>query len=92
MVTRGQMAAFLWRLCGEIPPKAPSGFDDVRPHAFYAEAVAWLKETDITTGLTPKIYGPDDTVTRGQMAMFLQRLATTPAAWTRVAPPTVVKG
>ena len=90
MVSRAQMAAFLWRLCGRVPPSEPAGFDDVLPNRYYAKPVDWLKELGITTGLTPKLFGPDETVTRGQMAAFLERLATTPAAWIKVDPPSVV--
>ena len=89
-VTRGQMATFLWRLCGSIAPAAPAPFDDIPPGRYFTEAVAWLFETGITTGLTPKQFAPDAFVTRGEMATFLHRLATTSEAWTVVTPPSVV--
>ncbi|MFQ5557475.1 MAG: S-layer homology domain-containing protein, partial [Acidimicrobiales bacterium] len=89
-VTRGQMATFLWRLCGRIEPSAPSPFEDLVPGAFYETPVSWLDETGITTGVTPTRFAPDDAITRGEMAVFLMRLATTPEAWTRIEPPSVV--
>jgi N-acetylmuramoyl-L-alanine amidase-like protein/S-layer family protein len=89
-VTRGQMATFLWRVCGRIAAAEPSTFDDVAPGAFFAEAVAWLAETGITTGVSPTRFAPEDDVTRGEMATFLHRLARTPEAWTVVAPPSSV--
>ena len=89
LVSRGQMATFLWRLCGEqAAPRAP--FVDVPRSAFYARAVDWLYAMGITTGKGPQHFVPDDPVTRGQMATFLHRLATTPAAWTVTPPPSVV--
>ena len=90
-VTRGQMATFLWRVCGRISPDAPSPFDDVPRGTYFAEAVAWLAETGITTGTSPTTFSPDDFVTRGEMAAFLHRLATTPEAWTATVPPSVVQ-
>ena len=72
-VTRGQMAAFLWRFAGS-PATSTHGFGDVPTGAFYDSAVGWLAATAITTGVGPGRYGPDDFVTRGQMAAFLYRL------------------
>jgi hypothetical protein len=89
-VTRGQMATFLWRLCGSIAPNQPSSFEDVPVGRYFSDAVAWLAETKITTGITATLFAPDAFVTRGEMATFLHRLAATPEAWSVVAPPSVV--
>ena len=75
-VTRGQMAAFLFRLAGEPGGSPAHGFSDVPASAFYAEAVKWLKAEGITTGTSPTTFSPGDAVTRGQMAAFLYRYAT----------------
>ena len=90
-VTRGQMATFLWRICGEISAATKSSFDDIAPGAFFADAVAWLAETGITTGVSPTEFAPENAITRGEMATFLHRLATTPAAWTVITPPSSVE-
>lgn len=74
LVTRGQMATFLWRYRLSPEPLSPSGFSDVAAGAYYEDAVAWLLETGITTGVGGNRYAPDDTVTRAQMAAFLWRL------------------
>ncbi len=89
-VTRAQMATFLWRLCGRIEPSSPSPFADVPADSFYTKAVAWLAEIGVTTGITPDTFSPDGPVTRGELATFLHRLATTAAAWTITAAPTAV--
>jgi len=80
-VTRGQMAAFMYRLTGSptvtLPSKSP--FTDVATtNGFYKEIV-WLQQQKITTGTNPAgtIFSPNGPVTRSQMAAFLQRLATT---------------
>ena len=78
VVTRAQMATFLWRMEGEL--SAPqSGFSDVRRDRYYAAAVDWLFDRGITVGTTPSTFSPDDVVTRAQMATFLWRLAGSPA-------------
>lgn len=76
VVTRAQMAAFLWRLAGEPGGNPAHGFSDVPDGSYYAEAVRWLKAQGITTGTSPTTYAPDDVVTRAQMAAFLFRMAT----------------
>lgn len=78
-VTRGQMAAFLWRFGGRVPAVAGTPFVDVDPAAYYAEAVAWLVAEKITTGTSGSTYSPNALVTRGQMAAFLWRMAGRPS-------------
>jgi len=79
LVTRAQMATFLWRLEGSPSGAPSSGFVDVATGKFYSEAVDWLLHRGITTGLQGGRFGPDDPVTRAQMATFLWRLAGSPA-------------
>ncbi len=77
-VTRGQMAAFLWRLENRPGGSPRAGFSDVPSGKYYTQAVDWLLHRGITTGLGAGRYGPDEVVTRGQMATFLWRLAGSP--------------
>ncbi len=43
----------------------------------YAEtAICWLYNNAITSGTTPTTYSPNNNVTRAQMAIFLQKIAT----------------
>jgi len=78
-VTRGQMATFLWRLEGSPGGAPAAGFADVAGGRFYSKAVDWLLQRGITTGLTSDRFGPEQSVTRAQMATFLWRLAGSPA-------------
>jgi len=78
VVTRGQMATFLWRLEGEPGGSPAAGFSDVQGGAFYADAVDWLLYRGITTGVGGNRFAPNDPVSRGQMATFLWRLAGSP--------------
>jgi predicted acyl esterase len=80
-VTRGQMALFMHRLSGLRTGSASSGFTDVPDSPGLRAAVDWMKANAITTGLSPTSYGPNGLVTRGQMAAFLLRLASTGDAW-----------
>ena len=57
-VTRAEGATFLWRLFGRSSPSQPAGFDDVAEGTFYANAVAWMFENNITTGTSPTTFSP----------------------------------
>lgn len=88
IVSRAQMATFLHRVTGQRAPAQALGFVDVPTNAFYTSAVRWAHQHNITTGVAPNRFAPAEPVTRGQMAAFLHRTATTPTAWTRPLPPT----
>jgi hypothetical protein len=78
VVTRAQMAGFLWRMAGRPFTPAPCGFTDAASIPAYArEAACWLKAEGITTN---NPYRPADVVTRAQMAGFLWRFAGEPEA------------
>ena len=51
-------------------------FKDVKPGAYYADAVAWAVENNVTTGTSTTTFSPSDTCTRGQVVTFLYRNAT----------------
>ncbi|MEM9465634.1 MAG: PQQ-dependent sugar dehydrogenase [Actinomycetota bacterium] len=73
-LTRGELAAFLFRLVGE-PAGAPENpFDDVDRERFFALPIDWLYAREITTGTSPTEFSPDDLVTRAQAVTFLYRL------------------
>ncbi len=78
-VTRGQMAAFLWRFVGEPPSSTPVPFSDVASTPYFFDALRWMVENDLTTvsGSRPS-YRPQDTTTRAQVVTFLYRLAGQP--------------
>tara|TARA_B100001964_G_scaffold244172_1_gene324582 strand:+ start:586 stop:2490 length:1905 start_codon:yes stop_codon:yes gene_type:complete len=74
MVTRAEMAAFLWRLEGSPEGSTPAGFHDVSPGAFYDDAANWLLASGVTNGCTTVNYCPQDPVTRAEMFTFLRRV------------------
>lgn len=77
--TRGEVATFIHRSAGQ-PAGGSSGFTDVAPGAFYADAVGWMVGQRITKGTTPSTFAPDRLVTRGELATFLHRAEGSPAA------------
>lgn len=62
--------------CAAAP--TTSGFTDAS--GVFAEEIACLAATGITTGVTPTMYAPAQAVTRGQMASFVTRLMDTAIA------------
>ncbi len=72
--TRGMIVTILYRMDGS-PAAGSSAFADVAPGAYYASAVAWASANGIVTGYEDGSFGPEDPITREQMAAFLFRYA-----------------
>lgn len=72
--TRGMIVTILYRLEGE-PDAAASNFTDVAANMYYADAVAWAQANNIVNGITTTTFGPDNAITREQMAAILYRYA-----------------
>jgi hypothetical protein len=79
-VTRGQMAAFLDRALG-LPPTTKDYFRDDETSKFEA-SINRLAAAGITKGCTATKFCPLNTVTRGQMAAFLDRALALPPTTT----------
>ena len=76
-VTRGQMAAFLNRALN-LPPTDINFFTDDDDNIFEND-INELAAAGITTGCSSTAFCPDRSVTRGQMAAFLNRALNLPA-------------
>ncbi|WMY78028.1 calcineurin-like phosphoesterase C-terminal domain-containing protein [Citricoccus sp. I39-566] len=75
-VTRGQTAAFLHRFVKpefEAPEDSP--FDDVTDANSFYEPITWAAAEEITLGYADGTFQPYQSVTRGEFATFLYRLA-----------------
>jgi len=73
--TRDQMATFLWKVCGTpVPVGSMNPFADVSENAYYAKAVQWAYEQEITGGTSATTFGSNDPCTRAQMVTFLYRI------------------
>ncbi len=58
-------------------------FDDVQnENEFYYEPVYWAYDNGITTGITTKLFKPNDPCSRGQIITFIWRAEGKPAATT----------
>lgn len=73
--TRGMIVTILYRLEESPAVTGTSSFADVAAGQYYADAVAWAAANDIVTGYDVYTFGPDDTITREQMAAILYRYA-----------------
>ena len=74
-VTRGMAVTVLYRLEGSPAVADPSGFPDVGADQWYGDAAAWAKNTGLASGYDTGNFGPNDAVTREQLAVFLWRYA-----------------
>ena len=74
-VTRGMMATILWRMEGSPAPKGKNSFTDVEAGKWYADAITWTAENGIFAGYGKDKFGPDDPITREQLAAIFYRYA-----------------
>ncbi|MCQ2406459.1 MAG: leucine-rich repeat protein [Oscillospiraceae bacterium] len=73
--TRGMIVTVLYRLAGEPSFSADCPFNDVAEGSYYEKAIAWAAESGIVTGYGDDAFGPDDSITREQMAAIFHRYA-----------------
>lgn len=73
--SRGMIVTILYAL--EENPTVSGGmaFVDVNEEAWYADAAAWAYEIGIVSGYGDGFFGPDDEITREQMALILMNYA-----------------
>ena len=72
--TRAQGVTFLWRANGSMAASAAASFTDGASDAYYAPAVAWAAEQNVTGGVGNGLFSPDTTCTRAQNVSMLYRL------------------
>ena len=78
VTTRGMIVTILWRLEGSPIVGASLNYDDVKAEDWYGEAVRWADSVGVVTGYGNGKFGPNDTITREQMAAMLWRYAGSP--------------
>ena len=79
------------RATWEKKPAPSIPFTDIAPGAYYEKAVAWAVENEITNGTTATTFSPNNACNRGQIVVFLWRMAGKPIAQNRNNPFTDVK-
>ena len=73
--SRAMFVTILWRLEGSPMVEIAEGFDDVLDGAWYSNAIRWASANGIAGGYGDSIFGPNDIITREQMATMLWRYA-----------------
>lgn len=76
IVSRAQVATFLWRAAGKPAATKADSFTDVSADAYYSDAVLWAAEKGITSGTSATTFSPIDGCSRAQIVTFLYRYMT----------------
>ena len=80
-VTRAQVAQILYNMDKtkvDIPLAGESSFTDVRVSSWYSKAINYVYREGYMSGYGNNKFGPDDNVTREQLAQVLYRFAGSP--------------
>lgn len=73
--TRGMVVTILYNLEGTPVLSTGGLFQDVAVDSYYEKPIAWASLHSIVTGYSPHEFGPDDAITREQMATILYHYA-----------------
>lgn len=74
-LSRGQLATILWRSAGEPEADAPD-FADVDYTQYYGGAIEWARSEGVIGGFDAQTFGPDQPISREQLATILYRYQT----------------
>lgn len=78
-MTRGMLAVVLHNLESNPDSTYDTAFKDVKVGEWYTKAICWAVEEGIVLGYNKEKFGPNDQITREQLAVMLYRYAGTPA-------------
>lgn len=73
--SRGMIVTILYALEEKPAVSGGTAFADVDENAWYADAAAWAAKIGIVSGYGDGCFGPDDEITREQMALILMNYA-----------------
>ena len=79
-ISRGQMAVFIETSLGNPPSACAGRFGDVSLNSPFCGFIEKLADDGITGGCSATNFCPDDPVTRGQMAVFIEAALENPAS------------
>ena len=75
-LTRGMLVTILHRMEGKPEPRTQNKFKDVYKALYYYDAVVWAAEKGIVHGYgNGSTFGPDDAITREDLAVILRNYA-----------------
>ena len=72
---RAMFVAVAWRLEHMPVPENEASFTDVEKGTWYTDAAAWAYENGIASGFGDGTFGPNESITREQLAVFLYKYA-----------------
>lgn len=75
-LTRAMIVSILWRLDGSPATSGSIAFSDVETGSWYELAVKWAAENAVVSGYGDGLFGPNDNVTREQLATILYGYAS----------------
>lgn len=73
--TRGMVVTILYRMEGSPAVAQANPFSDVAADQYYAAPVIWASNNNIVSGYGNGLFGPNDPITREQMALILMNYA-----------------
>jgi hypothetical protein len=86
-MTRSMFVAVLGRLSGSVDGGTyTAAFSDTDSGSWYMPYISWASANGIVSGYGNGTFGPDDNVSREQMALFLYRYAKTAGFDVNIAP------
>lgn len=77
-LSRAQLAQILYNRAGQPAVTGTSPFTDVEEGAWYTDAILWASGNSIVNGYGGGSFGPDDPITREELAVMLWRQAGSP--------------
>lgn len=73
--TRGMVVAIFYRMSGSPAVTGANPFDDVKAGQYYSDAVTWASGNKLVAGYLNGSFGPNDSITREQLAVMLMNYA-----------------
>jgi len=74
-MTRAMLVTVLYRMANPDKKAGNHTFSDVSSNEWYADAVSWAAENNIVSGIGENKFGPNEDITREQMALIIYRYA-----------------
>ena len=74
-MTRGMLVTVLYRAEGRPSASATTQFADVDSSKYYTKAISWASKENLVSGYSNGNFGPEDSITREQIAKILYRYA-----------------
>ena len=78
-MTRGMLVTVLYRAAGSPQAAVTCNFTDLEEGAYYYDAVVWANAHGVVNGISAERFGPNQPVSRQQIAAILHRLAGEPS-------------